>query len=124
MGKATFFSEYLNSLTINALLACFRWWFFDFEARFTILPKTKSGISSENMPRLSFLVSPIRCLNAVIGQLIMAICNRVVSCISTVVFSVLGRMVQTHVANQFRYTSQESQTNNLGGNDKCSRGNG
>ena len=124
MGKATFFSRYLNSLTINALVACCGWWFFDFATRFTILPKTKSGISSENMPRLSFLVSPIRCLNAVIGQLIMAICNRVVSCISTVVFSVLSRRVQTHATDQCRYFPQDFRTINLASYDKGSRGNG
>lgn len=109
-GKATFFSEYLNALTINALLACCGWWFFDFATRFTILPETKSGISSENMPRSSFSVSPLRCLNAGIGQVSVGICNQVVSCISTVVFSVLSRRAQTHATDQCRYAPQDFRT--------------
>ena len=124
MGKATFFSRYLNSLTINALVACCGWWFFDFATRFTILPKTKSGISSENMPRPSFSVSPIRCLRTGIGQWLMGICNRIGSRISTVVFSVLSRRAQTHATDQCRYFPQDFRTINLASYDKGSRGNG
>ena len=124
MGKATFFIGYLNSLTISALVACCGQWFLGFATRSTILPKTKPGISNENMLRPSFSLSPMRYLKTGIGKKIIEICNRIGSFISTVIFSVLRRMVQTHGTNQFQYASQESQTNNLAGNDKCSRGNG